>query len=145
MGRVYRNFSRYPEIKSFSLNQLTKFTNIINNAKMTFTRPRKRAIVASIVHKMITMIMSTQCSSNFCFAFHVARAHFIPIGNIELPTKTKQFRRGNPKTRNPESQYNTESKHYPKHSEKLTLSLIRPKQTFLGLIRPKVSFYECLG
>ena len=32
---------------------------------------------------------------------------------------------------NPESQYNTESKNYPKHS--------------LGLIRPKVSFYECLG
>ena len=39
--------------------------------------------------------MSTQCSCNFCFAFHVATAHFIPIGNIELPTKTRQFRRVN--------------------------------------------------
>ena len=39
--------------------------------------------------------MSTQCLSNFCFAFHVATAHFIPIANIELPTKARQFRRVN--------------------------------------------------
>ena len=39
--------------------------------------------------------MSTQCLSNFCFAFHVATAHFIPITNIELPTKARQFRRVN--------------------------------------------------
>ena len=36
--------------------------------------------------------MSTQCLSNFCFAFHVATAHFIPIVNTELPTKARQFR-----------------------------------------------------
>ena len=39
--------------------------------------------------------VSTQCLFNFCFAFHVATAHFIPITNIELPTKARQFRRVN--------------------------------------------------